>query len=368
MKTITKHLFGFGPRTGYGQKLLLSSLLASLLMHSSPTLAAGSSEGAFEFAVIGDMPYDGNQREEFVRMTEEINTHDLAFVIHVGDFWFDGLVWKDTTKGLPPCSDEVFDDRLALTKEFRDPFIFVPGDNDWTDCHRAKPVAFDPLERLTKLRGMFFKGKQSLGQRTIGLERQSENSQFSEYSENVRWTFGDILFVTLHMVAGNNNQGRTPEMDDEYAARNEANLWWLQEAFQLAKRNDSAAVVVVSHANPQFGNTWPALMQNRYLLRGVGLSPPDVPRFTGFDDFLSALEHETLAFKKPVVYVHGDSHTFRVDKPLVGSTSRRSIENFTRVETFGYKDTHWIKVTVDPDTSNIFSFDQQIVESNLVEH
>jgi len=89
---------------------------------------------------------------------------------------------------------------------------------------------------------------------------------------------------------------------------------------------------------------------------------------TGFDEFLAALEKETLAFGKPVVYVHGDTHTYRVDKPLVGSTSRRIIENFTRVETFGFRDTHWVRVTIDPSDPNVFSFRQEIVKENLAKH
>ena len=72
------------------------------------------------------------------------------------------------------------------------------------------------------------------------------------------------------------------------------------------------------------------MMQQRYMLAGLGFKSPETRRATGFDEFLAALEKETLAFGKPVVYVHGDSHIFRVDKPLFGSTSRRFIENFTQ--------------------------------------
>ena len=81
-----------------------------------------------------------------------------------------------------------------------------------------------------------------------------------------------------------------------------------------------------------------------------------------------------MAFGKPVVYVHGDTHIFRVDKPLFGSTSRRIIENFTRVETIGYPDTrgypdtHWVRAIVDPKEPNVFSFRLEIVEANRVKH
>jgi hypothetical protein len=47
---------------------------------------------------------------------------------------------------------------------------------------------------------------------------------------------------------------------------------------------------------------------------------PAVQR-TGFNDFVAALEAETLAYGKPVVLVHGDSHYFRIDKPLRGTQS-----------------------------------------------
>src|SRR5215813_13765794 len=77
---------------------------------------------------------------------------------------------------------------------------------------------------------------------------------------------------------------------------------------------------------------------------------------------------ETVTFGKLVVYVHGDTHIYRVDKPLFGSTSRRSIENFTRVATFGYPDTHWVRAIIDPKDPQVLSFRQEIVKENLVNH
>jgi hypothetical protein len=215
---------------------------------------------------------------------------------------------------------------------------------------------------------MFFQGDQSLGQRTIRLTRQSEDIQYAKYRENVRWTYGEVLFVTLHVVGSNNNLGRTPDMDAEYAARRAANLAWLKLAFEWAKRSGSKAIMLVAQADPRFENTWPQDVQQRYMLAGLGLKSPEARRATGFDDFLAGLENETVAFGKPVVYVHGDTHIFRVDKPLVGSTSRRSIENFTRVATFGYPDTHWVRAIVDPGDPQVFSFRQEIVRENLVKH
>jgi hypothetical protein len=93
----------------------------------------------------------------------------------------------------------------------------------------------------------------------------------------------------------------------------------------------------------------------------------------GFQSFLVALRDETIAFGRPVVYVHGDSHYFRVDKPLLDAAGRR-LENFTRVETFGdnaingVNDVHWVKALVDPRSRDVFAFQPQIVPGNKVTH
>ena len=353
--------------TGLKSALLVASCLLCLV--GSTTLHGGETQSAgFAFALIGDMPYDARHEREFANLMKDLNAADLAFVVHNGDFWWDGGSWTEQAGGLPPCSDEIFQDRVGLAQQSRHPFIFVPGDNEWTDCHRAKPRTYDPLERLAKLRQMFFPGDQSLGQHTIRLTRQSEDPQYAQFRENVRWTPGEVLVITLHVVGSHNNLGRTPEMDAEYAARHAANLAWMPQAFELALRSGSTALMIMAQADPRFENSWPAAVQQRYMLAGLGFKSPDTRRATGFDDFLAALEQETVAFGQPVVYVHGDTHIFRVDKPLFGSTSRRSIENFTRVATFGYPDTHWVRAIVDPQDPHVLSFRQELVKENLVNH
>jgi hypothetical protein len=68
--------------------------------------------------------------------------------------------------------------------------------------------------------------------------------------------------------------------------------------------------------------------------------------------------------------VHGDSHYFRVDKPLLDRGEKRVV-NFTRVETFGGNqpnlgDVNWLKVNVDPSSRAVFSYEQQIVNRDPV--
>jgi hypothetical protein len=301
------------------------------------TAAAERGNGQFTFALIGDVQYGPEGEEKFPALLADINAdRTLSFVVHDGDF----------KNGSSLCSDAVFDNRLESFNQFAAPLIYVPGDNEWTDCHRVNNGAYDPLERLAHLRELFFPTDQSLGQRTLTLERQSNDPAFALYRENVRWVKHDILFVGLHIVGSNNNLGRTPAADAEYAARNAANLAWLHESFALATERRYRAVMLIIQANPNFEGT-PA-------------------QRTGFNDFLTALEADTLAFDGPVVLVHGDSHYFRIDKPLVAGATRRRIERFTRVETFGETDNHWLHVTVAPTNPNVFVFDQRIVAANVV--
>jgi hypothetical protein len=298
-----------------------------------------SGNGAFTFGLIGDMPYGPEGELKFPNVIADINQdRTLAFVAHDGDI----------KNGSTVCSNEMFANRLERFYEIEHPLIYVPGDNEWTDCHRANNGAYDPIERLAYLRDLFFPTDESLGARTLTLERQSAEPQYALYRENVRWVVKNVMFAGLHVVGSNNNLGRTPAADAEYAARNAATVSWLHDTFDLATAQGYKAVMLVIQANPNF----------------------DLPpaQRTGFNHLLAALEAETLAFEKPVVLVHGDSHYFRIDKPMLGTISRRRVENFTRVETFGENDNHWLRVTVEPGNPNVFAFDQRIVATNLVQH
>ncbi|HEX2191246.1 MAG TPA: hypothetical protein VHG51_20215 [Longimicrobiaceae bacterium] len=55
--------------------------------------------------------------------------------------------------------------------------------------------------------------------------------------------------------------------------------------------------------------------------------------------------------------VHGDTHFFRVDQPLVDPDSGERLTNVTRAETFGSPDLHALLMTVDPRSPNLFRFE-----------
>jgi len=85
---------------------------------------------------------------------------------------------------------------------------------------------------------------------------------------------------------------------------------------------------------------------------------------TGFQDTFFHLEDEAIVFGRPVLFIIGDTHTFRIDKPFVGAKSGDVIENVMRLEVPGSSDVHWVRVHVDPTRRNLFSFTHEDVVEN----
>ncbi len=333
MQSLLKSIF---PALRTPWVFVIGLALVSALEGGAADSKPAYSDLRFDFALIGDTPYNEMQEtNQFPNLMEELNSQRLAFIVHDGDF----------KSGSTPCTDELFERRTREYGASRNPFIFLFGDNEWTDCGRPKTNGFDPEERLDKLRALFTQGDRSLGHRTIHLERQSEMAGFSKFRENVRWVRGRVVFAGLN-VPGSDNHFGTPE----FGPRNAANITWIRDTFAMAARERFRAVMFVMQANPQFDK----LATNKVR--------------AGFNEMLSVLERETIAFGRPVVLVHGDSHYYRIDQPLLGARSHRRIENFTRVETFGDPDVHWIRATVDWRDPNVFTFRPQYIQKNFVKH
>lgn len=286
------------------------------------------------FGLFGDTPYSAYEREQLPRLLEAMGGESLAFVVHDGDI----------KNGSSVCSDEVFADILGVFKSSTVPLVYVPGDNEWTDCHRANNGAYDPLERLAKLRELFFAGDSSLGRMTIALERQSRDPAFERYRENVRWQAGGALFVGLNLPGSDNNYrgtGRSGGPVPEFIERSAANRAWLAQAFALARARKLAGLLIVIQANPEF--------------EAASAGHPKA----GYRDFIDQLREETQAFAGQVVLVHGDSHHEQINQPLLDAAGKELVKNFTRVETYGYPFMGWIKGTVDAADPKVFRFSPQ---------
>ena len=310
--------------------MVLGLAAAALAACSSDGESAAPPEPAgdrFQFAVIGDYPYTPDDVPKFDRLIDAINAEAPALVLHVGDI------------SNVACTDAALNTGLAALGRFTMPVVYTPGDNEWTDCEAA---GADPLQRLARVRQLFFPSDQSLGQRTLTVARQS-----AEYPENSRFAFGDVTFVAVHQVGSSNGTGRSPEGDAEAAARSEAGAVWIRAGFESAVAAGSKGIVVFFQTDPNFD------------LYRLGVRNVHTP-------FLRTIEREAIQYGKPVLLVHGDTHVFRVDKALVGSADGKPIENVTRLENFGEREVHWSRVTVDPAGPELFTITPGIVAANVV--
>jgi hypothetical protein len=344
-----------------------------------------SNDKEFEYSVglWGDLPYSAVQADVGVpNLIADMNSQELAFSVHDGD-----LKAGNGASGNPPsvpCDDALYQRGLAYLNALKAPAMFTPGDNDWTDCDRPSNGGFNSLERLDFERQVFFSTPFSAGRHRLPQAVQTTPSCLGYVSgpstgptvtksvpcvENRRWTMKGVTYATVNIQGSCNNLCDTFPDPAEYAARNAADIAWLQETFDQAKATGSAGVMIIGQADPGFdlSDATRAPLRNQRTLAETDGNPD------GFQSFLVALRDETIAYGRPVVYVHGDSHYFRVDKPLLDAAGQR-LENFTRVETFGdnaingLNDVHWVKALVDPRSRDVFAFQAQIVPANKVAH
>ncbi len=305
----------------------------------------------FSFAVIGDVPRLGDPGaranlspvKAFLRLAESINNDStIAFTIHLGDFKSDRV----------PCSDAVFRTWKWVCMHFSAPLVYIPGDNEWTDCWKPASGGFSPGERLQRLREFFFEQGHALGQRGRELSyiNQSDVAQadnYRQFEENFRWTYNGLMFIALD-IQGSNNNFPSPDSAgelrgdlDEFRQRNRACLSFLQDSFRKATSRGLKGIVVAFQG-----------------------SPPQLERFSGdagegFKDIINCLAREAGRFNRPTLLIHGDTHYFRIDQPLKDEQGR-TVKNFTRLENFGLDNSRWVKVQVNQQTTALFSF--QIVE------
>ena len=267
---------------------------------TTPTTTApgGGGTGSFQIGLIGDTGYTSDQESLFRKARSHMNTYPLAFVVHDGDF----------KSGTSSCTDSKFREAYDTFNGFKAPFIYTPGDNEWKDCS-------DPIGRLKFLRSLFFSTSQSLGQNRITLTRQSG------YPENARWVQGNVVFATVNLPGSDGRSGSSSET----SARISADVNWINAAFDLAQDRGSPGVMIIWQDNP-FGS---------------GVEPKT----------LAALKSRTMSFGKPVVLVHGDTHSYKLDHPW------SDVDNFTRLETYATtRSDRWVLASVNPSSSSVFSF------------
>ncbi len=328
--------------------------VALVVLSCLPSAQAASSANAiFSFGLWGDMPYEKNgDASKIPALLDSLNRSDIRFSIYDGDL-------KD---GSSECKNSVFTEARAMFNQLRRPVVYVPGDNEWTDCHRSNNGGYSNLERLDHLRQAMFSVPLSFGKNPMPLKLQGLPGQ--KFAENTRFSYGSVLFASFNIPGSNNNMvrddkdcskksARTPADcaadNAEYQERDAANIAWLKDSFASARRANAKGIVLVFQADPGFD-----------LPETEDQDESKLPMYSGYRNFIASVISETEQFDGQVLLVHGDTHYFKVDKPLYSPS--RMLPNLTRVETFGSPQVHWVHVTVDPKRAELFTVRPVIVK------
>ena len=317
---------------------LFKAFLVWLLIACSGVISAQSFE-PFQFVALGDMPYSLPEDDvRYERLISEINKTKPSFSIFIGD----------TKSGSTPCSDEYNQKVKAYFNQFTSPLIYSLGDNEWTDCHRPLAGSYDPIERLDKLRNIFFNTTKSLGKKTLDLTRQADvDPKNKKFVENAYWVKNHFLFVNLHIPGSNNNFERDERSKAEYYERNQANLDWIQSAFALASMKGYLGIVFGYQADMFYIPTQATHAES------------------GYRDTLHTLSKHAQEFKKPVLLIHGDSHRLIIDQPLKTIDQKHVVENVLRLEVMGAEQVQAVKIQVNPKSEQPFSFTPILLRQNM---
>jgi len=316
------------------------------------------SQAKYTLAVVGDVPYGDAKIAAFPEFIDFVNDDPkVDIVAHLGDI----------KSGSTLCSDAYFAFVRDEFERLKDPVVFTPGDNEWTDCHRANNGGYRPVERLDALRSTFFPiAGETLGARQKQVLTQADDPAHSDYVENVIWMESRVVFVTLNVPGSNDDSPATnpwsgawagdPAQAAEQAARDAANLAWLAKAFDIAEKEGALGVVLMLQAD-----MWDAFGSH--------------PTLNGFDGLVNAIGNEAIEFAKPVLMLAGDSHVFVEDRPYNGApffTSRHPAApiapNVHRIivdgSTVAPGQIEYLRLTIDPKSAALFSWERVAYEIN----
>ncbi|HET7540394.1 MAG TPA: hypothetical protein VFK05_11005 [Polyangiaceae bacterium] len=307
-----------------------------------------TSSTPIDFAVIGDTPYGAAQIEDFPNLLAAIDAdRRIGYAVHLGDI----------KNGSSRCDDSYFAQIFAGFSTLTIPLIYTPGDNEWTDCHRANNGAYNPLERLDAVRKLFFPVPGlALGGGFKQVATQADDMGFEKYVENQLWLDAGVAFGAVHVVGSNDSKlpwytddTTGTKVDDpaardaERTAREAAVVAWIDRLFNVAAEQKAAGVVIAMQADTFIGGA----------------------ADDAFNTLLQRIATRAKAFAKPVLLLQGDSHVFVSDKPLENGSADHgvsiSVPNLTRLVVQGSTTkplTEWLRVHVDASTAAVFTWER----------
>ncbi|WP_064435322.1 hypothetical protein [Pseudoalteromonas neustonica] len=304
---------------------LMSSIIV-LVSASSLSASPIEAKPVTDFLVMADMPYtiiDHKNLAPTGLLGKKIAQTPHGFLMHLGDM----------KAGAEPCTDKLLTTHKQLLSTLTEqPFVFTPGDNDWTDCDRENLTPrYDELERLAFIKELMF-DKAYLEKLTTltGFKRQTS------MTENARWQFADVEFMTLHIAGTHNGRRQVLKSDKQMAyhhadLRDSNNLSWLAQADPKAK-----AYVIAFQADIYTHKTEQA-----------ACSELVTANCDGFKIYRDALAQFAQSVEKPVLVIHGDTGEF---------CQQKLAANLTRLNAPGdymFSDIAQVSITESKDSNGI---------------
>lgn len=235
----------------------------------SPTVDPGPSEVVITFYATAGR-FQGDSLVELENGLPNLPTDDgNAFMVHLGD-------WNSPFA--TSCDADSFTEVNTLYSNSAVPVYFVPGDNEYNDCPSPETAL-----------GLWYDN-------LLGYETQywpsgpfSVTRQDPDYPENFAFLHENILFVGINLVGG------TIHDEDEWSARQAADLAWVDENFQ-ANSSQIDLLVLLAHADPTIQSSEPFYtpffdsVQNDYavptivIVRNLGIETSGVQsNYNGVD-------------------------------------------------------------------------------------
>ena len=231
-------------------------LLAFALAAHGACMAAPKAAPGHEFGVIGHSFTNSRGEAYLEKSLAKTRSHALEFVVATG------------IKGeSEPCSDTLYTRRRDLFDAARRPIVVLPAASDWSGCKNTAGRLVN-IERLHRLREVFYPEAESLGARKLALTRLSISSKFRSYAENAYWMADKVLYGTVNIPSNNNHYRPEAGRNSEYEDRSVANRFWLNRLFALARRTKLKAVVLFSEGDIK------ALTEPPGLLERLGRASP----------------------------------------------------------------------------------------------
>ena len=224
---------------------VLAALFAAAVL-TAPALARDKKKAAdlpkdpdaHIFAVVGHRAAEGGE-DALKDLLLEAKDDELAFLVVTG------------IKGAAEaCGDRLYQKRRALFDKTKRPVILSLSGYDWTGC-RNSAGRTSAIERLNRLRELFYGEPESLGKDKLPLTRLSSSPRFRSYAENAHWQVGKVLYATINLPAANNHYLPAAGRNSEYEDRTVANRFWLNRLFAIAKQDKVDAVVLFAEGTMQ---------------------------------------------------------------------------------------------------------------------